>query len=44
MENEYIIWDFVLIYFIKDRMRMRMIVLLSGDGGVVDLLNGIGEV
>lgn len=42
-ENEHTIRDFASTHLTKDRTRMRTIVLLSGDGGVVDLLNGIGE-
>ncbi|KAK0665785.1 ATP-NAD kinase-like domain-containing protein [Cercophora samala] len=42
-ENEHTIRDFASAHLTKDKTRKRTIVLLSGDGGVVDLLNGIGE-
>ncbi|KAK4178188.1 ATP-NAD kinase-like domain-containing protein [Triangularia setosa] len=42
-ENEHTIRDFASAHLTKDKTEKRMIVLLSGDGGVVDLLNGIGE-
>ncbi|KAK4197264.1 ATP-NAD kinase-like domain-containing protein [Triangularia verruculosa] len=42
-ENEHTIRDFASTHLTKDKTTKRTIILLSGDGGVVDLLNGIGE-